>query len=103
MSEKLRSRGSGRIFLRGHVAWIQYYSHGSQIRESTGIKVVTDADRKKSRRSYARKSARSKLGLLGTLAAFDMTIFVKATSPTIVRMAENHSGTTKPALLISTR
>jgi integrase len=57
MSEKLRSRGSGRIFLRGHVAWIQYYSHGSQIRESTGIKVVTDADRKK-----VEKKLRQKIG-----------------------------------------
>jgi integrase len=31
----MRERGSGRLFLRGHVWWAQYYSHGRQIRVST--------------------------------------------------------------------
>jgi integrase len=58
MNEKpRRERNSGRIFLRGQVGWIQYYSHGAQIRESTGIRVATEADRKK-----VEKKLRQKIG-----------------------------------------
>jgi integrase len=31
-----RSRGDGRIFLRGTIWWVQFYDRGEQIRESTG-------------------------------------------------------------------
>jgi integrase len=34
-SEKRRKRGEGRIWRRGGIWWIQYYAHGSQIRESS--------------------------------------------------------------------
>lgn len=46
MSEK-RSHGDGRIFVRGRVSWIQYYSRGEQVRKSTGIEVRCPADEKK--------------------------------------------------------
>lgn len=36
MASEKRERGEGRIFMRGNVAWIQYYdSRGQQMREST--------------------------------------------------------------------
>ena len=35
MNEK-RARGEGRIFMRGKTFWIQFYSHGQQIRASAG-------------------------------------------------------------------
>jgi hypothetical protein len=36
MNEKKRARGDGRIFMRGSIAWIQYYdARGKQIRESS--------------------------------------------------------------------
>lgn len=40
-----RARGEGRLFLRGNVWWIQYYSRGAQIRESAG----TDDEKKAAR------------------------------------------------------
>jgi integrase len=52
-----RERGSGRTFLRGQIGWIQYYSHGAQVKESTGIRVITDADWKK-----VEKKLRQKIG-----------------------------------------
>src|SRR5579864_2406360 len=33
---KTKTRGEGRIFLRGNVWWIQFYDHGLQIRQSAG-------------------------------------------------------------------
>lgn len=35
MTEKRRERGSGRIWLMGRIWWIQYYSRGKQVRESS--------------------------------------------------------------------
>ena len=32
----MRERGTGRLYLRGNVWWIQFYSHGRQVRESAG-------------------------------------------------------------------
>jgi integrase len=45
-----RERGSGRLFLRGSTWWCQYYSHGSQIRVSTG-----QIDEKKAARFLQKK------------------------------------------------
>lgn len=42
-----RARGTGRWFLRGRVAWIQYSVRGRQVRESTGIEIDCEADEKK--------------------------------------------------------
>jgi integrase len=56
MNEK-RIRGSGRVFRRGATAWIQYYAHGHQVRESTGIEIQCEADEKK-----VEKMLRKKLG-----------------------------------------
>jgi integrase len=39
MSEQKRERGTGRWFMRGSIAWIQFYNRGRQIRQSTGIEV----------------------------------------------------------------
>ena len=51
MNEK-RARREGRIFKRGNTFWIQFYSHGQQIRASAG----TDDERK------AAKILRRRLG-----------------------------------------
>ena len=47
-----RARGEGRIFKRGTTCWIQFYSHGRQVRESAG----TDDEKK------AAKILRKKMG-----------------------------------------
>ena len=36
-----RERGTGRIFVRGQIAWIQFSQRGLQVRESTGISIDT--------------------------------------------------------------
>ncbi|MGH9735982.1 MAG: tyrosine-type recombinase/integrase [Candidatus Acidiferrales bacterium] len=51
--QKRRERGSGRIWLVGNIWWIQYYSRGRQVRESSRSKTFTVAERKLKRRIAA--------------------------------------------------
>jgi hypothetical protein len=54
----MRDRGTGRLFRRGNVWWIQFYSHGKQVRESAG----TD-DEKKAAKLLKRKLAEVETGV----------------------------------------
>jgi integrase len=51
----MRARGEGRIFKRGNVYWIQFYSYGAQVRESA----ETDDEKK------AARVLRKRLGEVG--------------------------------------
>jgi integrase len=58
IQKQKRARGEGRVFLRGNVYWIQFYSHGVQVRESAG----TD-DEKKALRILRRKVGEVEAGI----------------------------------------
>jgi integrase len=52
-----RERGTGRLFQRGNIFWCQYYSHGQQIRVSTG-----ETDEKRAGKFLKRKLAEVETG-----------------------------------------
>ena len=52
----MRARGEGRIFKRGNVYWIQFYNHGRQIREKTGIKAA-DGDEQAAQKAEKKVAA----------------------------------------------
>jgi len=54
----LRPRGTGRIFQRGTVWWIQYYHHGAQIRVSTG-----ETDESKAKKILKKRLAEVTVGV----------------------------------------
>jgi integrase len=62
MSEK-RVRGAGRIFMRGTTAWVQYYVHGRQVRESTHLHVLCQADMKKVERFLHKRLGEVEAGI----------------------------------------
>ncbi len=62
MNEK-RIRGSGRVFMRGATAWIQYYAHGRQVRESTRIEIRCEADQKRVERILRKKLGEVEAGI----------------------------------------
>jgi integrase len=81
MSEK-RARGAGRIFVRGRMAWIQFYdSRGLQVRESTGIEVDSPENGNPARKrnpadlpewkKKAEKALRKKLGEVAAGFVYD--------------------------------
>jgi integrase len=58
---KRRDRGSGRIWLKGKIWWVQYYSRGHQVRESSHSKTFTVAER-----MLKRRIAGAEAGLIDT-------------------------------------
>ena len=62
MNEK-RVRGAGWIFMRGTTAWVQYYVHGQQARESTHLQILCPADRKKVERFLHKRLGEVEAGI----------------------------------------
>lgn len=59
--EQRRERGSGRIWQIGPIWWVQYYAHGQQVRESSGSRKKTVAEK-----LLAKRLAEKKAGVLRT-------------------------------------
>jgi integrase len=58
MNQEKRARGAGRVFQRGNIQWIQYYSHGRQVRESTG-----ETDEKRAEKILRKRLGEAEAGL----------------------------------------